>query len=167
MPISSEEKVRIAGLAKVERLQADGMAAIEKGEDANAIADALLNLSQQTSDSLVSEMAMLAHAGISSGQLAVAAASLASVNDQIATATNSFHLASRIAKEGEASLTFPFIAGKAASLLDFLKTLEKAIHDTVENAGQIDGIDDLVASLESAKSSLSTVKEKADALSAS
>jgi transcriptional regulator with GAF, ATPase, and Fis domain len=125
MHITNDEKNRIMGLLQIERLQSEGMTFIEQGKDANNIADQLLELSQQTNDAVVSEMAMLAHAGISSGQLKAAGAALASVSDQIATATNTFNLAARIAQEGETNLTFPFIAGKAASLLDFLKTLEK------------------------------------------
>ena len=135
--MSNEEKARTLGLAQVERLQSEGMTAIEQGGDANAVADQLLALSQQTADAMVSEVAMRAHAGIASGQLAAAGAVLASVNDQIATATNTFALAARIAQEGEANLTFPFIAGKAASLLDLLKTLEKTVNDTITQAGAI------------------------------
>ena len=164
MPISNEEKVRIRGLAKVERLQAMGLTAIEQGDDANAIADQLLALSQQTNDALVSEMAMIAHAGIASGQLAAGASALASVNDQIATATNAFALAARIAKEGEANLTFPFIAGKFASILDLLKTLEKAVNDTRSQVGSIDGIDELATAFNTAKASIRELKEKAEAL---
>jgi hypothetical protein len=140
------------------------MAAIEQRGDANAIADALLALSQQTSDNIVAEMAMLAHAGIASGQLVAARTALASVNDQIATATNTFALAARIAREGEANLTFPFIAGKAASLLDLLKTLEKTVKDTMARVGAIDGGDALVAAFEAAKTSVSTLKAKAEEL---
>lgn len=165
MPISNDEKIRITGLSKIERLQAEGMAAIENGKDANSIADALLALSQQTNDALVSEMAMLAHAGISSGQLTIAAASLASVNDQIATATNSFNLASRIANEGKKNLTFPFIAGKASSLLDFIKTLETTVKQTVTQSGQIEGVDELLAAFNDTKSALNTIKEKAEIFS--
>ena len=164
MPMSNEEKVRTLGLAQVERLQSDGMAAIEQGNNANAIADKLLALSQQTSDATVSEMAMRAHAGIATGQLAAASAAVASVNDQIGTATNNFTLAARIAQEGEANLTFPFIAGKAASLLDFLKTLEKTLNDTTAQAGNIDGVDDLITAFEAAKDSVDTLKDKAAAL---
>lgn len=161
MPINNEEKVRILGLVRVERLQSEGMTAIEKGGDANAIADQLLALSQQTSDAVVSEMAMLAHAGIASGQLAAAGAALASVNDQIASATNTFNLAARIAQEGEANLTFPFIAGKIASLLDLLKTLEKTVNDTITKTGDIDGVDDLVTAFKNAKTSVDLLKKKA------
>jgi hypothetical protein len=164
MPISNQEKARILGLGEVERLQSEGMARIEQRRDANDIADQLLALSQQTSDRLVSEMAMLAHAGISSGQLAAAAAALASVNDQIATATNTFALAARIAQEGESNLTFPFIAGKAASLLDLLKTLKKSVNDTVAQVGAIDGVADLLAAFDSANAAVTAVKEKADEL---
>jgi len=164
MPISNADKVQIRGLAQVERLQNEGMTAIELGGDVNAIADKLLALSQQTSDAKVSEMAMLAHAGISSGQLTAASFALASVNDQIASATNTFNLAARIAQEGEANLTFPFIAGKAASLLDLLKTLEKTLKDTVSQVEAIDGVNDLVGAIEEAKSSVGVLKEKAEAL---
>ncbi|TKB92538.1 MAG: hypothetical protein E8D41_06950 [Nitrospira sp.] len=166
MPISKADKVRIRGLAQVERLQSEGMAAIElkKSRDANAIADELLALSQQTSDHIVSEMAMQAHAGISSGQLAAASKALASVNDQIATATNTFALAVRIAREGEANLTFPFIAGKAASLLDLVKTLEKTVKDTVDQVGVIDGVDDLVTAFGAVKKSVGALKAKAENL---
>lgn len=164
MPINNEEKARILGLVHVERLQCEGMTAIEKGGDANAIADQLLALSQQTSDAVVSEMAMLAHAGIASGQLVAAGAALASVNDQIASATNTFNLAARIAHEGEANLTFPFIAGKAASLLDLLKTLEKTVNDTITKVGTIDGVDDLVTAFKAAKTSVDALKEKAEEL---
>ena len=101
----------------------------------------------QTSDAVVSEMAMLAHAGIASGQLAAAGAALASVNDLIASGTNTFNLAARIAQEGEANLTIPFIAGKVASLLDLLKTLEKTVNDTITKAGNIDGVDDEIRML--------------------
>src|SRR5260370_41772411 len=103
MPISNQDAARIVGLAAVERLQSAGMSAIEQGGNANAIADQLLQLSQQTSDHLVSEMAMLAQAGIASGQLTAAGTALASVNDQIATATNTFALAARLAQEGQAN----------------------------------------------------------------
>ena len=142
MPINNEEKVRILGLVRVERLQSEGMTAIEKGGDANAIA-------------------MLAHAGIASGQLAAAGAALASVNDQIASATNTFNLAARIAQEGEANLTFPFIAGKIASLLDLLKTLEKTVNDTITKTGDIDGVGDLVTAFKNAKTSVDLLKKKA------
>lgn len=162
MPITKDEKNRIMGLLQVERLQSEGMTFIEQGEDANDIADKLLALSQQTSDAVVSEMAMLAHAGISSGQLKAAGAALASVSDQIATATNTFNLAARIAQEGEAGLTFPFIAGKAASLLDFLKTLEKTVNDTIDQAGAIEGIDDLTTAFKTAKASIADLKDKAE-----
>ena len=164
MPINKEEKERILGLVQVERLHAEGIAAIEEGGDANAVADKLLTLSQQTSDASVSEMAMLAHAGIASGQLAAAGAALASVNDQIASATNTFNLAARIAQEGEANLTFPFIAGKAASLLDLLKTLEKTVNDTITKAGSIDGVEDLISAFNSAKDSVRELKVKAEDL---
>ena len=164
MAINKEEKARILGLVQVERLQSEGMAAIEQGGDANDVADQLLALSQQTSDATVSEMAMLAHAGIASGQLAAAGAALASVNDQIASATNTFNLAARIAQEGEANLTFPFVAGKAASLLDLLKTLEKTVNDTITKAGSIDGVDDLISAFMSAKDSVKELKEKAEGI---
>lgn len=164
MPMSNEEKARTLGLAQVERLQSEGMTAIEQGGDANAVADQLLALSQQTADTMVSEVAMRAHAGIASGQLAAAGAVLASVNDQIATATNTFALAARIAQEGEANLTFPFIAGKAASLLDLLKTLEKTVNDTITQVGAIGGVDDLVAAFEAAEASVGELKEKAEDL---
>ena len=58
MPMSNEEKARTLGLAQVERLQSEGMTAIEQGGDANAVADQLLALSQQTADAMVSEVAM-------------------------------------------------------------------------------------------------------------
>lgn len=162
MPMSNEEKARTRGLAEVERLQSEGMTAIEENGDVNAIADKLLALSQQTSDATVSEMAMQAHAGIASGQLAAAGAALASVNDQIATATNTFRLAARIAQEGEADLTFPFIAGKAASLLDLVKTLERTVNDMTTQ--DIDGIDDLITAFQAAKTSVGALKEKAEDL---
>jgi hypothetical protein len=164
MPISNEENARIRGLAQVERLQSEGMAAIEQRGDVNAIADKLLDLSQQTSDNIVSEMAMLAHAGIASRQLVAASTALASVNDQIATATNTFALAARIAREGEANLTFPFIAGKAASLLDLLKTLEKTVKDTSARVGAIAGVDDLITAFEAAKTAVGALKAKAEDL---
>lgn len=164
MPISNEEKARTLGLAQVERLQSAGLDAIEQGNNANAIADRLLALSQQTSDATVSEMAMRAHAAISIGQLAAASAVLASVNDEIATATNTFTLAARIAEEGEANLTFPFIAGKAASALDLLKTLEKTVRDTIAQVGEIDGIVDLLTAFENAKVSVDALKDKAEAI---
>ena len=164
MPISNEENARIRGLAQVERLQSEGMAAIEQRGDVNAIADKLLALSQQTSDNIVSEMAMLAHAGIASGQLVAASTALASVNDQIATATNTFALAARIAREGEANLTFPFIAGKAASLLDLLKTLDKTVKDTIARVGAINGVDELVMAFEDAKTAVGALKAKAEEL---
>jgi hypothetical protein len=163
MPISSQDKQLILGLADVERLQCEGMIAIESGGDANAIADKLLSIGQQTSDTFVSQMAMLAQAGIASGQLAVARAALASVNDQIATATNTFHLAARIAQEGKRNLTFPFIAGKAASLIDLLKTLEKTVNDTIAQAGTIKDVGDLVNSFQAAKSSVEELKQRAEA----
>jgi hypothetical protein len=164
MPISNQESVRIRGLAQVERLQSKGMALIESGNAANAVADELLRLSQQTSDELVAQMAMLAHAGIASGQLVAASTALASVSDQIATATNSFALAGRIAQEGQANLTLPFIAGKAASLLDFVKTLEKAVTDTAKKANSAPGLDGLLAAFKSAKTSVAALKAKADEL---
>jgi hypothetical protein len=164
MPINDQEKQKILGLAEVERLQWEGMVAIEREGDANAIADKLLSIRQQTSDTLVAEMAMLAHAGIASGQLAAAAAALASVHDQIATATNTFNLAARIAQEGKANLTFPFIAGKAASLLDLLKTLEKTVKDTIDNVGNIEGVDDLVTTFQTAKTSVEELKQKAEGI---
>jgi len=164
MSMSKQEKVRTRGLAKIERLQSEGMIAIEQGDDANDIADQLLELSQKTSDTKVSEMAILAHIGISSGQLTAASVALASVNDQINTATNAFTLAARIAQEGKASLTFPFIAGKAASMLDLLKTLEKTVKDTIEQAEGIDGVDDLFSSFELAKGNLGDLKNKAEKL---
>lgn len=164
MPINDAERARILGLAQVESLQFMGLVAIERGQDVNAIADRLLELSQQTSDALVSEMAMLAHAGISTGQLTAAGRALASVNDQIATATNTFVLAARIAQEGQSNLTFPFIAGKASSLLDLLKTLEKTATDTAALAGNINGVDDLIAAFDAAKASVNALKERAERL---
>ncbi len=162
MPVNAQERARILGLAEVERLQSAGMSAIENNQDADVIADRLLALSQQTSDVLVSEMAMLAHAGIASAQLSTAAAALASVNDQIATATNTFSLAARLAREGQENLTFPFIAGKAASLLDLLKSLQKTVSDTSAAAGTIDGLPDLLTAFDNAKSSVTALKEKAE-----
>jgi hypothetical protein len=164
MPISTQEKTRIVGLAQIERLQSEGLARIEEGDDVSDITDKLLKLSQRTSDRLVSEMAMLAHAGISSAQLASAGAALASVNDQIATATNAFALAARIAQEGEKKLTFPFVAGKLASVLDFLKTLQKSVTDTVDKAGKVQGIASLLAAFDEANAAVAAVKEKAEEL---
>ena len=164
MPLNNAERARVIGLGQVERLQSMGLAALERGEDVNPIADRLLGLSQQTSDATVSEMAMLAHAGISSGQLAIAGAALASVNDQIATATNTFTLAARIAQEGQANLTFPFIAGKASSLLDLVKTLEKTVNDTVALAGNINDVNGLLAAFDAAKASVNVLKERAEEL---
>ena len=164
MSMSKEEKIRTRGLAQIERLQSEGMTAIERGEDANDIADQLLELSQRTSDITVSEMAQLAHAGISSGQLTFASNVLASVSDQINTATNAFTLAARIAQEGKSSLTFPFIAGKAASMLDLLKSMEKTVKNTIEQAEGIDGVDDLFSAFELAKGNLGDLKTKAEKL---
>jgi len=164
MPISTEEKARVLGLAQVERLQSMGMAAIQQGEDANAIADQLLQLGRLTSDPIVSDMAKLAHSGIASAQITTGSAALASVSDQIATATNSFSLAARIAQEGEANLTFPFIAGKAASMLDLLKTLENTVNETTKKIGNINGVSDLITAFQEAKTSLDTIKKKAEAL---
>ena len=164
MAISDQDSVRIVGLATIERLQADGMNVIEQGGDANAIADQLLQLSQQTSDQLVSEMAMIAQAGIASGQLATAATALASVNDQIATATNAFATAARVAQAGQASLTFPFIAGKTASLLDLLKTLKKAVTDSSAQINSSKGVGDLLAAFDAAAKSVAELKAKADQL---
>lgn len=164
MPINEEGKARILGLAEVERLQCEGMNAIEKGGDANAIADRLLAISQQSSDDFVINMAMQAHAGIASKQLATAGKALASVNDQITSATNTFNLAARIAEEGEADLTFPFIAGKAASLLDLLKTLEKAVSGTVTKVGAIDGVEGLLQAFEAAKESVDALRKKSEEL---
>lgn len=164
MPINAQERTRIVGLAQVERLQSEGLARIEQDDDVSDITAQLLKLSQRTSDRLVSEMAMLAHAGISSAQLASAAAALASVNDQIATATNAFSLAARIAQEGEKKLTFPFVAGKAASLLDLLKTLKKSVTDTVESAGSGAGVAGLLAAFDSANAAVAALKEKAEKL---
>jgi hypothetical protein len=164
MPISNQESVRIRGLAQVERLQSKGMALIENGNAANAVADELLRLSQQTSDELVAQMAMLAHAGIASGQLVAASTALASVSDQIATATNSFSLAARIAREGEANLTLPFIAGKAASLLDFVKTLETTVKGIANQAGGVKDLKGLTSALQAAKTSVAALKTKAEEL---
>jgi hypothetical protein len=164
MPISNQEAARIVGLATVERLQSDGMRAIEQGGNANAIADQLLKLSQQTGDQLVSEMAMLAQAGIASGQLAAAGTALASVNDQIATATNTFALAARLAQEGQSNLTFPFIAGKTASLLDLLQSLKKAITDSSNQIKSANGVQDLLSAFDAAQSSVASLKDKADKL---
>ena len=166
MPISTQESARIVGLAKIERLQADGMKAIEEGrhDDANAAADALLDLSGKTSDHFVSEMAMLAQAGIASGQLAAATTALASVNDQIATETNAFSLAARLAQAGQAKLTFPFIAGKTASLLDLLKSLQKAITDSSTQIKTANGVTDLLAAFDAAQASVAALKDKADKL---
>jgi hypothetical protein len=164
MAISNQDRARILGLAQIERLQTDGMNAISKGGDANQIADALLRLSQQTSDHLVSEMAMIAQAGIASGQLAAASMAVASVNDQIATATNTFAISSRIAQAGEANLTFPFIAGKAAGLLDLLQTLKKTITDSSNQIKSVQGVPDLLAALSAAETSVSALKAKADSL---
>lgn len=164
MPINAQEKTRIVGLAQVERLQSEGLARIEAGDDVSDITDKLLKLSQRTSDRLVSEMAMLAHAGISSAQLNSAAAALASVNDQIATATNAFSLAARIAQEGEKKLTFPFVAGKVASLLDLLKTLKKSVSDTADSAGSITGVASLLTAFDTADAAVAAVKEKVEKL---
>lgn len=162
MPFNDQEKERILGLMEIERLQSDGLTAIETGGDANAIADRLLAISQRTNDDKVSQMAMMAHAGISTGQLTAAGEALASVSDQISSATNTFNLAARIAQEGEESLTFPFIAGKAASLLELLKTLEKTVKSTLEQVGNIDGIDDLIGAIRGAKDSVGELKQKAE-----
>lgn len=164
MPITNEEEIRILGLAKIENLQSKGVIAIENGADANEIADQLLSLSQQTSDAEVSKMAMLAHAGIASGQLTAASEALASVNDQIASVTNTFNLAARIAQEGESKLTFPFIAGKAASLLDLLKAMEKTVTETAAKAENIDDVGDLISVFKEAKTSVNKLKEKAEDL---
>jgi hypothetical protein len=164
MAISKQEKTRILGLAQVERLQSEGMARIERGSEVSDITAKLLDLSQETSDALVSEMAMLAHAGISSAQLGSAAAALSSVNDQIATATNAFALAARIAQLGEEKLTFPFVAGKTASLLDLLKTLKKSVTDTVDRAGNVQGIASLLTAFDEANAALEEVKKKAEKL---
>jgi hypothetical protein len=164
MPIENEERERILGLLEVERLQSEGMTAIEQGRNANSIADRLLALSRQTSDDLVSDMARRAHAGIASAQLSTAAATLATVNDRIATATKAFSLAARIAQEGEADLTFPFVAGKAASLLDFLKSLQKTVIDTRTEVESADSIVELLEAFESAKSSVSVLRERAEQL---
>jgi hypothetical protein len=164
MPINSQEKARVLGLSQVELLQSEGMARIEQDKDVSDITKKLLKLSQRTSDRLVAEMAMLAHAGISSAQLASAAAALASVNDQIATATNAFSLAARIAQEGEKNLTFPFVAGKAASLLDLLKTLQKSVADTVGKAGSVGSVAGLLAAFDEANAAVEAVKDKAEEL---
>jgi hypothetical protein len=164
MPINNQEKARILGLGQVELLQSAGMARIEAGKDVSDITKKLLKLSQRTSDRLVSEMATLAHAGISSAQLASAAAALASVNDQIATATNAFALAARIAQEGEKNLTFPFVAGKAASLLDLLKALQKSVADTVGRAGSVGSVAELLAAFDKANDAVEALKDKAEEL---
>lgn len=164
MAISPQERARIVGLAQIERLQSEGMIRIEKGDDVSDITGKLLKLSQRTSDRLVSEMAMLAHAGISSAQLASAGAALASVNDQIATATNTFALAARIAQKGESKLTFPFVAGKLASLFDLLKTLQKSVADTVGKVEKAQGVAGLLAAFDEAKTAMATVKDKAEEL---
>lgn len=164
MPISKQEAARIKGLAKVERLQSKAIGLIESRKNANSVADELLSISQQTGDELVAQMAMLAHAGIASKQLAIAGTALASVNDQIATATNAFALAARIAQEGEAKLTFPFIAGKAASVLDLVKALEEAFRKTADSAGDIDGVEDLGSAFKAAKIAVANLQSKADKL---
>ena len=164
MPISKQEAARIKGLAKVESLQSKAMGLIESRKNANSVADELLAISQQTGDQLVAEMATLAHAGIASKQLAIAGKTLASVSDQIATATNAFALAARIAQEGEAKLTFPFIAGKAASVLDLVKALEEAFNKTADRAGNIDGVEDLGSAFKAAKIAIADLQSKADKL---
>jgi hypothetical protein len=164
MPINNQEKARILGLGQVELLQSAGMARIEAGKDVSDITKKLLKLSQRTSDRLMSEMATLAHAGISSAQLASAAAALASVNDQIATATNAFALAARIAQEGEKNLTFPFVAGKAASLLDLLKALQKSVADTVGRAASVGSVAELLAAFDKANDAVEALKDKAEEL---
>jgi len=166
MPISDQEGTRIVELAKIERLQSDGLQAIADGriDDANAAADALLNLSGESSDHFVSEMALLAQAGIASGHLAAAATALASVNDQISTATNAFSLAARLAQDGEAKLTFPFIAGKAASLLDLLQSLQKSVTDSSQEIASAKGVDGLLAAFNAARSAVTTLKDKANTL---
>ena len=166
MAMSDEDKNRTLQLARVEALQTAGIAAISNGGDVNSIADDLFDISQQTSDAFVSEMAMQAHAGISSAQIAVAAAALASVNDQIATATNTFQLAARIAQEGEENLTFPFIAGKAALLLNLVETLDETLKQTISTVGNIDGVDDLQGALTDSQASIKSLLEKAKALAA-
>jgi hypothetical protein len=162
MPMENQERALVLGLAEVERLQSAGVSALERGRDANEFADALLTLSQTTSHHRVSQMAMLAHAGIASGQIKTAAAALASVSDQIATATNTFAMAARIANEGEAHLTFPFVAGKAASLLDLLKSLQKTVADTQDDVQSAGSIAQLLGAFETAKTSLTAVKEQAE-----
>ena len=164
MAMSKREKVRTRALAKIERLQSEGLRLIEEGQNPNDVADKLLRLSRRTADVTVAEMAIIAHAGIATGQLVAARAALASVNDQIASATNTFALAARIAQEGETNLTFPFVAGKAASFLDLLKSLETTIDSTAEQVGEIDGIDDLIEALDNAKAAVSDLKDRAEEL---
>lgn len=165
MPISQQETARIKGLARVELLQSRGMSLLEMRKSANSVADELLSLSQETSDEFVAEMAMLAHAGIASKQLVIAGTALASVSDQIAAATNSFALAARIAREGQASLTFPFIAGKAAAVLDLVKTLEKAVKSTATSLGNIDGLNDIITAFEAVKNTVADLQAKAEEIS--
>jgi hypothetical protein len=145
MAISKGEKARLTELATVERLLSEGMETIERGEDANEIADELLRIAQRTGDPLVAEVAAIAHGGISSGQLIAAGRALATVNDQIGTATNAFSLAARIAEQGEADLTIPFIAGRASAMLEMLKALKSAA-EAINGAGDADALIDALAS---------------------
>ena len=164
MAISNEERVRTLGLARVERLLAEGREAVASGGEADAAADALLALSQQSSDAQVAEAAMLAHAVISGGQLASASKALAAVNDAIASAAGAFGMAARIAEAGEADLTFPFVAGKAASLLELLNTLEESVKKTAEQVDGLDSTSELLEAFKTAKASLKTLRRQAEAL---
>jgi hypothetical protein len=165
MTITDEQRVRLLGVAKVERLQAEGMSALMQGRnsDANAIADRLLQLSQDTSDQLVSQLAMTAQAGIATGQLEEATASLANVDDRIAKATNVFSDAAEVASVGEAQLTLPFVAGKAASVLGLLQSLQQAVSSIrAQTAGGPSGnVQKLLSAFDAAKSAVSSIEEEA------
>lgn len=159
MAMSAAEKNRVVELATIERLLSDGLRAIAQDKSANAYADRLFNLATTTADTLVAEAAEAAYGGISSGQLTAASRSLASVNDLIATATNAFSLASRIAKEREAALTLPFIAGKAATMLELVTEL-KAAAERVVDAHDLSA---LVAAISDASTALGALRDEAEA----
>ena len=112
----------------------------------------------------VSQMATLARAGLTTNQLDAASAALASVNDQIAAATKTFATAAQLAQEGQGALTFPFIAGKAASALALVKTLQKTMTDSSATVRSANGVGDLLTAFNNAAQSLEALRAQASQL---
>jgi len=165
MAINDAEKARLRVLSEIERLKSDGLEALRTGNgDADGIADKLLEISQTTGDAQIRNLASSANAAIITGQFAAAASAMSGMADEMAAATKTFQSAAAIAAEGEADLTFPFIAGKAASLLDLAETLKDTVEKTIAQAGGIDGAGEVIAALDAARTSLKTLREKAEAV---